>query len=369
MTKLRVAVIGAGHLGRIHTRLLKTQTEVDLVAVADPSPAAQQQIIDEFGVNVVSDYRKLIEHIDAAVIATPTRMHFKIANELLHAKIHTLIEKPLTDSVTDAHDLARTAEDNHCVVQVGHVEQFNPAIQSALKLVGQPKFIQASRMSGYTFRSTDIGVVHDLMIHDIDLINSIFSGKLVETRATGVSMFGHNEDIANARLQFSCGGVANLTASRCSFQAQRNFQIFGTDGFANADLATNKVTFVKVPTWIQNKKYDLLDTTPEQQAFIRENLFSKILPMSEIEVPQTNAILAEQQDWLNAIQTSQTTRVSIQQGAQAVEIADSVIKSIDAHSWSEHTSEAQSLETMSHIPPTLLPFPLNVQDDQHRKAA
>ncbi|MDA7918166.1 Gfo/Idh/MocA family oxidoreductase [Mariniblastus sp.] len=369
MTKLRVAVIGAGHLGRIHTRLLKTQSEIDLVAVADPSPAAQQQIIDEFGVNVVSDYRKLIDQIDAAVIATPTRMHFEIAQELLNAKVHTLIEKPLTDSVTDANDLVKAAESNGCVVQVGHVEQFNPAIKSALGLVGQPKFIQASRMSGYTFRSTDIGVVHDLMIHDIDLINSMFEGELVETRATGVSMFGHNEDIAHARLQFSCGGVANLTASRCSFEAQRSFQIFGTDGFANADLATNKVTFVKVPTWIQNKKYDLLDTTPEQQAFIRENLFSKILPKSEIEVPQTNAILAEQQDWLDAIRTSQPTRVSVQQGAEAVKIADSVINSINAHSWSESSAGQPSSETMPQAPPTLLPFPLNADEEQRRRVA
>ena len=369
MTKLRVAVIGAGHLGRIHTRPLKTQSEIDLVAVADPSPAAQQQIIDEFGVNVVSNYRKLIDQIDAAVIATPTRMHFEIAQELLNAKVHTLIEKPLTDSVTDANELVKTAKENGCVVQVGHVEQFNPAIKSALGLVGQPKFIQASRMSGYTFRSTDIGVVHDLMIHDIDLINSMFEGELVETRATGVSMFGHHEDIAHARLQFSCGGVANLTASRCSFEAQRSFQIFGTDGFANADLATNKVTFVKVPTWIQNKKYDLLDTTPEQQAFIRENLFSKILPKSEIDVPQTNAILAEQQDWVDAIRSSQPTRVSAQQGAEAVEIAESVIHSINAHHWSENSADARPSETMPYSPPTLLPFPLNVQDEQRRKVA
>jgi len=369
VTKLRVAVIGAGHLGKIHTRLLQTQSEVDLVAVADPSPSAQQQIIDEFGAKVVSDYRKLIDQIDAAVVATPTRMHFGIANELLNAKIHTLIEKPLTDSVSDANELAKSAELNNCVVQVGHVEQFNPAIRSAIDLVGQAKFIQASRMSGYTFRSTDIGVVHDLMIHDIDLINSMFEGELVETHATGVSMFGHNEDIANARLQFSCGGVANLTASRCSFQAQRNFQIFGTDGFANADLATNKVTFVKVPKWIKNKKYDLLDTTPEQQAFIRENLFSKILPKSEIDVPQSNAILAEQQDWLDAIRTTQAPRVSVQQGARAVEIADSVINAINAHRWSEDPTERQSLEAMSHVPPTLLPFPLNAREEQLQKVA
>ena len=227
MTKLRVAVIGAGHLGRIHTRLLKTQSEIDLVAVADPSPAAQQQIIDEFGVNVVSNYRKLIDQIDAAVIATPTRMHFEIAQELLNAKVHTLIEKPLTDSVTDANELVKTAKENGCVVQVGHVEQFNPAIKSALGLVGQPKFIQASRMSGYTFRSTDIGVVHDLMIHDIDIVLSLIQSELKYVSAVGARIVTNHVDIANARLEFEDGAIANVTASRVSAKRFRRIRVFG----------------------------------------------------------------------------------------------------------------------------------------------
>ena len=189
MSKLRVAVVGAGHLGKIHARLLSTQTDVELVGIADPSPAAQQQVLDQVETLAVSDFRKLIGKIDAAVVATPTRMHFEIASQLLTEKIHTLIEKPLTDSVSDAQELVHLADRNNCVVQVGHVERFNPAIQAALKLVGQPKFIQATRMSGYTFRSTDIGVVHDLMIHDIDLVNSMFPGDPSETRATGMSIF------------------------------------------------------------------------------------------------------------------------------------------------------------------------------------
>lgn len=357
MTKLRVAVVGAGHLGKIHARLLKTQDNVELVAVADPSPSAQRQILDQIETNAISDYRKLIGEIDAAIIATPTRMHFEIAHELLSAKIHTLIEKPLTDSVSDAQELVHIADRNGCVIQVGHVEQFNPAIKAALDLVGQPKFIQASRMSGYTFRSTDIGVVHDLMIHDIDLANSMFPGEVVETRASGMSMFGHNEDIAQARIQFSCGGVANLTSSRCSFTPERSFQVFGTKGFASVDLANSKVTFVKVPNWIQNRKYDLLDTTPEQQAFVRDQLFTKILPKSEIEVPTTNAILSEQKDWIEAIENNESPRVSVEQGRQAVAIAQTVIDSIAAHRWS--AADAQSTGPFGVIPesaPAVLPF-------------
>ncbi len=335
MKKLRVAVIGAGHLGKIHARLLASQPSVQLIAVADPSPTAQQQVLDEIETRTVSDYRKIIPDIDAAVIATPTHTHFAVASELLEQGIHTLIEKPMTDSVADAQRLVDLADRYRCVIQVGHVERFNPAIQAAVAEVGKPKFVIANRFSGYTFRSTDIGVVHDLMIHDIDLVNALFPGKLIETRAVGLSMFGHHEDLAQARLQFSCGGVANLTASRCSFQNERSMQIFGTDGFAAVDLATNKLTVVKVPGWIRDRHYDLLDTTPEQQAFIRDQLFEKILSKHDIVIEKSNAILTEQKDWITAIRTGATPLVSGEQGKEAVEIAQAVLDSLAAHRWSQ----------------------------------
>ncbi len=369
MTKLRVAVVGAGHLGKIHARLLKTQTEAELVAVADPSTAAQQQIAEQLAVPTVSEYQQLFGQIDAAIIATPTRMHFEIARQFLNQGIHTLIEKPMTDSVSDAQELVHLANRNNCIVSVGHVERYNPAIKSALELVGTPKFVQASRMSGFTFRSTDIGVVHDLMIHDIDLVNTIFPGELIETRALGMSMFGHHEDMAQARLQFDCGGVANLTASRCSYEAQRSFQVFGTDGFANVNLAKSTVTFVKVPGWIKDRQYDLLDTTPEQQAIIREELFTRILPKSEIEVPTSNAILSEQKNWITAIADNEPCRVTAEQGKQAVEIAQAVIDSIASHRWSKHDPQSTGpFGMIGSTPKKILPF-RSVDDSEQRKAA
>ena len=333
MSQLNVAVIGGGHLGKIHSRLLKQVDGVQLIGVAEPSPLAQQQILDEHDVPVVSDYRKLLSEMDAAVVATPTRFHFEIAADLIQSGKHVLVEKPLTDSVSDAQALVEMAQAANCVVSVGHVERFNPAIHAALKLVGKPMFIQAARMSGFTFRSTDIGVVHDLMIHDIDLVNSIFPGSVRNVNAFGVGMIGQREDISQAILQFDCGGVANLTATRCSFKNERSFQIFGDQGYACVDLAESKVSFVKVPAWIRNKKYDLLDVTAEQQAFIRDNLFTRILPKSEIEVPRCNAILEEQLDWVRAIETNQLPQVDVRQGAQAVTIADQVIHQIDANGW------------------------------------
>ena len=334
-SKLRVAVIGGGHLGRIHSRLMKANEAVDLVAVAEPSPLAQQAIIDEFDVEVVSDYKKLVGLVDAVVIATPTRTHFQIADFWLDNQVHCLIEKPLTDSVSDAQALVEKAEQNNCIVSVGHCERFNPAIRAALKVVGEPKFVQASRMSGFTFRSTDIGVVHDLMIHDIDLVNSIFEGEAEFVHGTGTSVLSNHEDVSQALVKFSGGGVANLTASRCSFSAERSFQIFGSDGYANVDLTNSKVSVVKIPNWIKERRYDLLDITPEQQAFVRDQLFNKILPKSEIDVPRANAILDEHNDWLSAISEGTQLTVTAQQGADAVAIAEQVIDSIGQNSWNQ----------------------------------
>ena len=340
MSQLRVAVIGAGNLGRIHARLMSQQRGVNLVAVADPSKAACDQISEAIDTKTIDDYHELIGHIDAAVVATPTRFHFEIANELLKNGIHTLIEKPLTDDVSTAQELVSIAQRYQRIVQVGHVERFNPAFETAVSKVGTPKFIQASRTSTYTFRSTDIGVVHDLMIHDIDLVNSILDGALVDTRAVGFSMFGGHEDMVQARLQFSCGAVANLTASRCSFAPERSMQIFGTDGFAKIDFTESKVTFVEVPSWMKNREIDFFNLGEQQKQFVRETLFENVLPMKEVAVDRSNAILQEQADFIAAIRDDLQPRVPAAEGAKAVEVAQSVIDSVNSHQWQSGLAES-----------------------------
>ena len=340
MSQLRVAVIGAGNLGRIHARLMSQHRGVNLVAVADPSKAACDQIAESIDTKTIEDYHELIGHIDAAVVATPTRSHFSVASDLLKNGIHTLIEKPLTDSISTAQDLASLADRSNRVVQVGHVERFNPAFEVAIAKVGTPKFIQAARTSSYTFRSTDIGVVHDLMIHDIDLVNSIVEGALLDTRAIGFSMFGGNEDMAQARLQFSCGAVANLTASRCSFSPERSMQIFGTDGFAKIDFTESKVTFVQVPSWMKNREIDFFNLTEDQKQFVRDSLFDNVLPTEEIVVERNNAILQEQADFIAAIRDDLQPRIPASQGAKAVEVAQSVIDSLSSHQWQSGLAES-----------------------------
>ena len=333
MNKLRVAVIGAGHLGKIHSRLISSIDSVDLIAVADPNPDARVDVRRQVDAKTVADYRQVADRLDAAIIATPTGTHHRIAADLLERGVHLLIEKPMTDSVADAESLVELAESQGCIVQVGHVEQFNSAILVALAEVGKPEFIVTERMSGYTFRSTDIGVVHDLMIHDIELVNSFFEGSANDVRANGIAMFGGHEDIAQARIQFDCGAVANLTASRCSFAAKRQLQIFGTSGYARVDLAKHQIELVRVPRWLRNREFDFSSANPEQQAFVREQLFQQILPLETLTVEPVNAILAEQQEWIDAIRHGYQPTVNVNRGLEAVRIADRVLQQIDAQEF------------------------------------
>jgi predicted dehydrogenase len=325
---------------------------------------------------VVHDHWQLIGQIDAAIIATPTEHHYQVATDLLNHSIHTLIEKPLTNSPKLARELVATAERNCCVVQVGHVERFNPAIALALENIGQPKFVQACRTSGFTFRSTDIGVVHDLMIHDIDLVNSMFGGTLVDTRAVGLSILGSHEDLAHARLQFSCGGVANLTASRCSFQSQRTLQVFGTAGFAAVDLSTLEVTLVRAPGWLQRRELDFQDLGPDQPSFVRQYLFSEILPNQTLSPKPDNAILEEQKDWLSAITTGTSPRVTAEQACQAIEIAQAILRCIDSHVWFDQSQPSSAdrptigpLASPQNSWAELEPVPVSLQATRPRRAA
>lgn len=330
---IRVAIIGAGHLGRIHAKLVGQVDGAQLVGIAEPSPSAQRTLIESYSCEIVCDYRKLIENVDAAIIATPTRSHFDIAEELLGHNIHLLIEKPLTACPYKAKRLVELAEENKCALSVGHCEQFNPAIRYAMDLIGEPRFIQSTRASGYTFRSTDIGVVHDLMIHDIDLVNAAFGSDVVDCQACGMTVFGGCEDMAQARLKFSCGAVAMLAASRCSFQADRSMQIFGTEGFAAVNMTDHSVRSIRYPRWLKQQSFDFQNASDEQKDFIKNNLFTQVLPIEEVQPPKVNAILEEQKQWIAHIATGSNLINTGQAAAQAVRIAARILDQIDSHDW------------------------------------
>src|SRR5262245_15209090 len=225
MNRLRVAVIGVGHLGRIHARLMAQASEAELVAVIDPSSEARAAVGAELKIPALAHYQSLLGQIDAAIVATPSRLHHAVAIDLLKHGVHVFVEKPMTLNVGDASDLIAAAAAHDLVLQVGHVERFNPALLAATPHLSEPKYIDAVRSGPFTCRSVDIGVVLDLMIHDIDVVLSLVGDELVSVEALGAAVFGPNEDWAQARLTFEGGCVANLFASRVAWQAQRTMQI------------------------------------------------------------------------------------------------------------------------------------------------
>jgi predicted dehydrogenase len=237
MTTIRTAVIGVGHLGKNHARHLSKIPNSQLIGVADTNQDAANEIARLYNIKAYTDYKKLLKQVDAVSIAAPTVSHYKIARKALSKGIHTFIEKPITITVPEANKLIALADKNKLILQVGHIERFNPAFVAAKEYLKEPKFIECHRLSPFSFRSTDIDIVLDLMIHDIDLILSIVKSAVKKIDAVGVRIISDKNDLANARLVFENGCVANLTASRASDKAMRKMRIFTGTTYGSIDFA------------------------------------------------------------------------------------------------------------------------------------
>jgi predicted dehydrogenase len=332
-----VAVIGAGHLGRIHARLLASLEQCELVAVVDPVASQAKAVAEEHSVAALADHRLVVGLADAAIVATPTVTHHAVGLDLLTAGLHVLIEKPLAPTVAQAADLVAAAARRRCVLQVGHVERFNPAFAAAAPLLTLPQFIDAQRTSGYTFRSTDIGVVFDLMIHDIDLALTIAQSNVERIDALGISIFGRHEDIAQARLTFANGCVANLTASRASYAAGRTMRIFSSAGFASLDFSAPSAKLVRPSQALRSGAIDFEALSPPQKQSVRENLFTEHLPLEDLAIAHCNAILEELRDFAASISSNRRPQVDGRQGLAAVEVAERVLHEIATHRWNSET--------------------------------
>ncbi len=337
---LRLAVVGAGHLGRIHAKLSQQVDGVELVGIVDPLPDARRLAEAECQVPVFADYHDLIGNIDAAVVATPTRFHHAVSVALLSHGIHLLIEKPLATSVAEADEILQAAEKSGAIVQVGHIERFNPAWNqpSAMSMTREPKYIEASRCSAFTFRSTDIGVVLDLMIHDLDLALHFANSPVRAVQALGISVMGSHEDVAQARLEFANGCVANLCASRVSYQPIRQMQVWSERGCVSLDFANRSATMVRPVTELMQREFDLEDISPEACAHLKNHLFEDLLPIERHEAAAQNALLNELIDFAESIREQRDPRVTGQQGRAVLAVAEQILKAIDKHCWDGHSS-------------------------------
>lgn len=328
MRRLRIAVVGGGHLGRIHTRLLTPLEDVELVGVVDPIPEARDRITAEYDVPTFEHQSELPSDIDGAIVATTTEHHHAVGAPLLRQGVHLFIEKPICSTVAQADELVGLAKSNGLVLQVGHVERFNPAWRAVAARVRRPRYIEAARMSGYTFRSTDIGVILDLMIHDLDLVLSTVRSEVVEIDALGSTVFGPHEDMAHAHLRFANGCIANLNASRTSFYSQRTMQIVTERVYGSVDFAEFNARIVRPSKQVLRGEIDVQSMSVEQRERVKHNLFTDMLPVSDLAIEKRNAIQDEQSDFLNCIRTGRRPRVCGEQGRYCLSVAEKILARI-----------------------------------------
>jgi len=347
---LRIAVVGTGHLGRIHARLAANLPSLHLVAVVDSLASTREAVAAETGVRGVANHHELVGEIDAAIVATPTTSHRQVASELMQAGIHTLIEKPMASSLKECEDLVQLARQQNLVLQVGHVERFNPALTSVQNRLNDPKFIDARRTSSYPFRSTDVGVVMDLMIHDIDVVLSLVGSPVTRVEAMGISILGNHEDMVNARLHFASGCIASLTASRTSYRPERTMQVFTSRGFAAIDFGSRTTTFVEPTEAILRREFSLDLLTPAEQREYQDQLFSTLLVKNTIEGIDANAIEQEQLDFANAIGENRRPQVDGADGRDAVAVAELILEQVESHAWDGSQLGRQGPYAMPALP-------------------
>jgi predicted dehydrogenase len=328
MSRIRLAVIGAGHLGRIHARLAKSLEAFELIGVVDPIAASRDAVAAEVGAPAFADHRELLDAIDAAIVATPTCHHHAVARDLLDAGKHVLVEKPITLCAADADDLLLAARRTRSVLQVGHVERFNPAFLAGERKIERPRLIDAVRAAPYTFRSTDVSVVLDLMIHDIDLALAVVNSKVVRIDATGGKVLGPNEDWAQARLTFASGAIANLSASRVAPAVQRTMHVVGDDGQLWLDFQAKTARLLRPSEAIRQGQIHVNRLSAEECRNLQATLATEHLPICDLPVVENNAILEEQREFARAITTGLRVVADGRVGRDAVAVAEQVLATI-----------------------------------------
>ena len=298
----RIGVVGVGHIGKNHARLYAELPSAEFTAIYDTDRAVAEQRAAEFGVNAASSLEEFAEQVDAASIATPTSTHFEIGRELLARGKHLLVEKPIADNTAHASELAELAAARALVLQVGHVERFNPVLGALEKRLTNPRFIEAHRLSPYPNRSTDIGVVLDLMIHDLEIILHLVRSPIQTIDAVGVPVLSRGEDIANARIRFENGCVANITSSRISPEQMRKIRVFQEDVYLSLDY--------------QNQSGEMYRRTAGS------------LKREEVEIEREEPLKRELAAFIECAATGRTPKVSGFQATAALELAVEITKLI-----------------------------------------
>ena len=320
---LKIGVVGAGHFGKIHIGILLQIEDYELVGFYDTDPLTSEKVAKEFGIRAFESYEDLIDAVDVIDIVTPTSAHYDCAVKAIRQSKHLFIEKPVTNKVSEAKKLIELAHEANVKVQIGHNERFNPAFIAAYPFVQQPMFIESHRLSQFNPRGTDVSVVIDLMIHDLDIVLSIVNSNVRKISANGVAVVSDTPDIANARLEFDNGCVANLTASRLSLKNMRKSRIFQKDAYLSIDFLNRETEVVRISDFDENPNPLSITIDPKNGKDVKEIYFEKP------EIRSSNAIKEELYEFAQSIHNDAQPSVGIHDGFNALDIAHQIIEKLD----------------------------------------
>jgi predicted dehydrogenase len=326
MDKVKVGVVGTGHLGNLHTKMFAQIPSVELVGVFDENPETARRVASEHGTKMFVRLEQLLESIQAVSIATTTKAHHEVALRALRGNLHTFIEKPITETIEQAKELVALADAKKLVLQVGHIERFNPAILALEQYKIRPLFIESHRLAQFNPRGSDVAVVLDLMIHDIDLILSLVKSPVVRVDANGVAVVSGSEDIANARLEFANGCVANVTASRISQNKMRKMRLFQNDAYISIDFSQGlSEVFRLVDEGDPNVKPTMM------LGKIDQGTRKRLIVYEQPEVKEVNALKYELELFAKSVQEGTEPPVTGREGLQALEVAQEILQKISSN--------------------------------------
>ncbi len=331
MERLKLAVVGVGALGRHHARILSSNPAVELVAVADPNETQGRAVADSCRCEWTPDYRTLLGRVDAASIVVPTGMHADVAASFLRRSTPVLVEKPLAANTEEGRMLVRLANEHKVPIQVGHIERFNPAFEVLDRLTTRPRYLRAERFSPYAFRSMDISVVHDLMIHDIELCLQVAGSPVTHVEAFGTSIAGGQEDGVQARITFESGCIADLSALRVCPFFRRSLLAWTTGGCVFADLHERKVTCYRPGPRMENgeRPFDVAQQPGVNIAGLKDSMFTDFIAVEQPEIPSgVDALTAELDDFLNSVRSGESPRVDGRRGLAALDVADRIVSTV-----------------------------------------
>jgi len=334
-----VAVVGAGHMGGHHARIYRELPEAELIGVVDTNAARAAAVAGDFNAQAYDSLEPLLGKVRAVSVAVPTVAHAAVARPLIENRVAVLIEKPLAADAAGARSLLELARRHGALLQVGHTERFNPVVRAVSRMNVRPRFIETHRISPFTFRSADIGVVMDMMIHDIDIVLHLVRARPVRVEAVGVNVLARYEDLANARVTFQGGCVVNLTASRLALKTERKVRVFSEQAYLSLDYQKKTGIAIK-----KDANLDLLKLARQRHADDLSQLagvdFGSMVRVEPLQIDDVEPLRAELQSFLRSVRTGEPPEVSAEDGVAAVELAEQIVAALREHRWDGTSTDA-----------------------------